>query len=89
MRFLGIQNCEVEGFGLYQMFRHGAAVGVQFHLEVAADDVERWAGAYDEELRQHGGRLDELLAQTRSCDHELTALAEKLIDNFVRIARNG
>lgn len=72
-----------------QVFHHGAAFGVQFHLEVTADEAERWAGAYREELSQHGKSTEQLVTEVRDSEPQLTALASRLIDNFVRFATMG
>ena len=72
-----------------QAFHHGAAFGVQFHLEVTADEAERWAEAYKAELDQHGMSRGQLVTEVRDSGPQLTALASRLIDNFVRFATMG
>lgn len=72
-----------------QVFRHGTAFGIQFHLEVTADEAGRWAQAYRQELRQYGKSLDQLVAEVRRNEQQLTSLAEKLMDNFVVMTKRG
>ena len=72
-----------------QAFHHGTAVGVQFHLEITADEARRWAVAYSEELRLHDKTTDQVVDELQDRGLQLTALAELLTDNFVQIVRTS
>ncbi len=45
-----------------QAFRFGnRAVGLQFHLEVTPEDIEKWISVYGEEVKEEGIEAEELL----------------------------
>jgi GMP synthase-like glutamine amidotransferase len=68
-----------------QMFRRANAVGIQFHLEVRSE-AAAWARAYSDELRQFGKASHDLLYEVRAHEQQITGLAAKLLENFVRWA---
>ncbi len=72
--------------GTPQAFRVGNSVGLQFHLEVAADEAARWARQYEAELASAGKTQDDVVEECRLRDAEMDRLAVKLIDNFLRVA---
>ncbi len=69
-----------------QIFRHGATVGVQFHLEVTAVEAGRWAHAYADELAEFGKSRAELVAECQTHEKETLQLTAVLLDNFIRLA---
>jgi GMP synthase-like glutamine amidotransferase len=70
-----------------QMFRWGSVFGVQFHLEVTADDAALWADAYPDELAEFGKSKAQVVAECRAREDEMMQLADRLIDNLLEIAR--
>jgi GMP synthase (glutamine-hydrolysing) len=73
-----------------QAFRLGDSYGFQFHLELSADDFDRWLTLGAEELELHGKKVDELRAQVpklRSAEPELRELIERLAHHFARVAQ--
>ncbi len=71
------QDCPNQGF------RMGSAVGLQFHLEVTAPEVLRWANAYPDELHAAGRSKARV---TRECLEQQPLMAElagRLLDNFL------
>ncbi|MHC4974547.1 MAG: type 1 glutamine amidotransferase [Planctomycetota bacterium] len=69
-----------------QAFRRGGAVALQFHLEVTAADVARWADAYRDELQQVGKTKDEVVAECEAREERMRPLAERLMANFLALA---
>ncbi len=75
-----------------QAFRLGNSYGFQFHLELSADEFDRWLTHRAEELEARGKKVDELRAQVpklRAAEPELKALLERLAHHFARVARGG
>jgi GMP synthase (glutamine-hydrolysing) len=70
-----------------QAFRRGAAVGLQFHLEVTGADAARWADAYGEELRQAGETRSGIVAACERREERMRPLAERLMANFLALPR--
>ena len=66
-----------------QMFSCGRAVGVLFHLEVAAGEVAAWAKAYAPELRGFGKSSGTLLSEVRAQEQNIRKLARVFVENFV------
>lgn len=74
----------VEGIACrHQLFRHGAVLGVQFHLEVTPEEAERWAEAYANELAALGKSKAQLLQECREHEQEMATLAARLMDNWI------
>lgn len=71
-----------------QMFRSGTAIGVQFHLEITSDEVESWTSAYSDELHQFGKTSRELVVEIQAREQQLTELAGRFLDNFVKWAKS-
>ncbi len=72
----------------HQAFRIGrAAYGLQFHVEVAPDDVHAWTEAYLSDLRrQDDGTIERHLREDGHLyDSDLEASTAKLMDNFIRL----
>ena len=74
-----------------QAFRLGDSYGLQFHLELTADEFERWLIQDAEELVElYEKNLDELRAQVpklRAAEGENRELLERLAHHFARVAR--
>lgn len=74
-----------------QAFRLGDSYGFQFHLELTADELERWFTQGAEELVElYEKDLDELRSQLpklRSAEAENRELLERLAHHFARVAR--
>ncbi|WNG58063.1 glutamine amidotransferase [Archangium gephyra] len=76
-----------------QAFRLGDSYGFQFHLELTADELERWFTQGAEELVElYEKDLDELRSQLpklRSAETENRELLERLAHHFARVARTA
>ncbi|MCY1078115.1 glutamine amidotransferase-related protein [Archangium lansingense] len=74
-----------------QAFRLGDSYGFQFHLELTADELDRWFTAGAEELVElYEKNLDELRSQLpklHSAEAENRELLERLAHHFARVAR--
>jgi GMP synthase (glutamine-hydrolysing) len=74
-----------------QAFRLGDSYGFQFHLELTADELERWFTQGAEELVElYEKNLDELRSQLpklHSAEAENRELLERLAHHFARVAR--
>lgn len=66
-----------------QMFRAGAVVGVQFHLETTAAEARTWAVAYADELAAAGRSAEEVIAEAAASESSRSRLARILIGNFL------
>ena len=67
-----------------QAFTVGRALGVQFHPEVTPEHVARWLGSGgDEELARHGIDAEQLLADTRAIQADVTQRTNRLVDWFL------
>ena len=69
-----------------QLFRHGNAVAVQFHLEVIAEEAGRWADEYADELAQCGKTKEEIVAECAKHEDEMRLLARSLLNNVLHLA---
>ncbi|AKJ03957.1 GMP synthase (glutamine-hydrolysing) [Archangium gephyra] len=74
-----------------QAFRLGDSYGFQFHLELTADELDRWFTQGAEELVElYEKDIDELRSQLpklRSAEAENRELLERLAHHFARVAR--
>jgi len=74
----------MEGSGCRnQMFRAGAVVGVQFHLETTAAEAWTWAVAYAAELAAAGRSSAEIIADVAASESTRSQLARLLMGNFL------
>lgn len=73
-----------------QAFRLGDSYGFQFHMELTADEFDRWLTHGKEELEElYEKKVDELRAQLpklRAAEPELRELTERLAHHFVKVA---
>jgi GMP synthase (glutamine-hydrolysing) len=76
-----------------QAFRLGDSYGFQFHLELTADEFERWLAHGQEELVElYEKDLEELRSQLpklRAAEPENGELIERLAHHFARVARTA
>ncbi|WP_257449375.1 glutamine amidotransferase-related protein [Archangium lipolyticum] len=74
-----------------QAFRLGDSYGFQFHLELTADELDRWFTEGAEELVElYEKDLDELRSQLpklRAAEPEAREILERLAHHFARVAR--
>jgi GMP synthase-like glutamine amidotransferase len=69
-----------------QLFRHGNAVAVQFHVEVTSEEAARWADEYSEELAQFGKTKKQIVAECAMHEAEMRPLARRLLNNVLQLA---
>jgi len=65
-----------------QAFRYNNAVGLQFHLEVTAQDAAQWADQYGDELRRVHKNKAAIVAECKSREPQMKTLAFQLLENF-------
>lgn len=70
--------------GTIQAFQYRRAVGVQFHPEADAENLEAWARAKPEELVANGLELEGFIAETRRRVAEDGAARDALFDEIMR-----
>jgi GMP synthase (glutamine-hydrolysing) len=74
-----------------QAFRLGDSYGFQFHLELAADELERWFTQAEEELvelyEKDVSELRSQLPKLRAAEPEVRELLERLAHHFAQVAR--
>ena len=68
-----------------QLFRNGAIVGVQFHLEVTSDDARQWDLRYADELSHVGKSAQEVVAECEAFESEMQDLASRLMQNYLAL----
>jgi GMP synthase-like glutamine amidotransferase len=66
-----------------QAFRMGSAVGLQFHLEVTAEEAGSWADAYPGELHLVAKSKARVVRECREHEPLMAELAGRLLDNFL------
>jgi GMP synthase-like glutamine amidotransferase len=66
-----------------QAFRLGSAVGLQFHLEVTAQEAERWTRSFAHELPAVGKTRERVARECREHEAQMAELAARLLDNFL------
>ncbi len=66
-----------------QAFSKGNVRGVIFHLEITAEDAERWAAAYPEEPAHIGKTAEQVIRECKEKEPEMTRLALRLVDNLL------
>lgn len=72
----------------HQAFRFGAsAYGLQFHPEVRPDNLDRWATVpgYRDLLERAGADWGDVMCALERVRPELDALAEQLLENWLRL----
>ncbi|MBN2431565.1 MAG: type 1 glutamine amidotransferase [Acidobacteria bacterium] len=73
----------------YQAFRRGNVAGLLFHLEIGPAEAAAWTVQYADELGRHGGSFEELIHECRKHVATMFRLADRLMDNFLRLAASG
>jgi GMP synthase (glutamine-hydrolysing) len=68
-----------------QLFRRSGVVAIQFHLEVVAADVARWADADPAMLAAAGRTREQLVAECTALESEMGRLADLLLENFLKV----
>ncbi len=71
-----------------QAFRFKNAYGLQFHLEVTPEMLERWVEVYRIELNEEGINAMILLEETKSRADNYTKLSKQLFTNFFGLVKN-
>lgn len=72
-----------------QLFRLGRVVGVQFHPEVTADEVARWAEQHPAAVRDAGKSRDGVVTECRAIESQMDRLGARLLDQFLVPAAAG
>ena len=67
-----------------QSYRKGNVWGVIFHLEITSRDAERWANTYPDEPKAIGKTREQVLAECRETEDDMSKLAERLMRNFLK-----
>jgi GMP synthase-like glutamine amidotransferase len=70
-----------------QGFRMGSAVGLQFHLEVTADEALRLAGSYAGEMQPGGKSRARIAREYGEHQAQMAELADRLLDNSLVAAK--
>lgn len=68
-----------------QLFRFGKHVGIQFHLEVSADEAEIWANNYIKELAEVGKTIHPVVEECKSNEQKMKELAYLLMENYINL----
>jgi GMP synthase (glutamine-hydrolysing) len=73
-----------------QAFRAGENVwGIQFHMEVTADTVNKWLEINSHEVAIHGIDADAVKTSAAGKLERITPLAQKLFGRFLELCRSG
>lgn len=73
-----------------QAFRLGKSYGFQFHMELGAEDLDRWLTQWTDTLAKHGKNPEELRTQVpklQAAQAELTELQHRLAHHFAKSVR--
>ncbi len=68
-----------------QLFRYGAIVGVQFHLEVTSVEARHWTARYAAELSHVGKSAQQVVAECEAFESEMQHWALQLMQNFLAL----
>ena len=72
-----------------QAFKFGSAVGLQFHIEVNSEMIQRWLSEYSEEVnREHINPKDVLLPSKAMEITELYNICQVVYSNFSKMISN-
>ena len=71
-----------------QAFRFGSLFGIQFHMEVNAEMIRRWAEEYSQELKRERIKLTDLLNHKDDEIKELFERCKVVYSNFSKIIKN-
>ncbi|MFL5349223.1 MAG: glutamine amidotransferase, partial [Hyalangium sp.] len=73
-----------------QAFRLGKSYGFQFHMELSAEDLDRWLAQWGDSEGLKGKNVQELRAQVpklKAAEAELTELQHRLANHFAKAVR--
>lgn len=78
------ENAEVLAFNkkYIQAFKYGSAIGIQFHLEVNQQMIERWSKKYSAELQAEKIYLEDFIREKEKDFSELNNVAKGLYAYF-------
>lgn len=65
-----------------QAFSYQNAIGLQFHLEVTADEASKWADKYSNELASVNKTKEKVFEECQERENKIKELAYKLMANF-------
>ena len=68
-----------------QLFQRDNVVGLQFHLEVTADQAARWAEAYADEPDALGKSKEQVIEECLEREEQMQPLADRLMDHFLQL----
>ena len=68
-----------------QLFRHGNIVGLQFHLEVTADEARQWTRKYAHELTRVGNTAEDVIDECEAREPEMRMLASMMMQNYLAL----
>ena len=66
-----------------QAFGYKNIIGLQFHLETTAVDVERWTDTYPNELKEVHKTKEQAVAECKEKEPKMKKLCYRLMDNFL------
>ena len=67
-----------------QAFRFQNILGLQFHLEITLEQLEKWLEEYADELKLVNKTRDQAIHEYRTREKVMVSLAYKLLDNFFK-----
>src|SRR6266704_1453374 len=70
-----------------QAFRFGSAIGIQFHMEVNGEMIQRWAEEYSQELKREHIELRNLLVH-KEHEKELIESCKVVYSNFSKMIKD-
>jgi GMP synthase (glutamine-hydrolysing) len=70
-----------------QAFRFGSAIGIQFHMEVNGEMIQRWAEEYSQELKREHVELRDLLVH-KEHEKELLESCKVVYSNFSKMIKD-
>jgi GMP synthase-like glutamine amidotransferase len=71
-----------------QAFRFGSAIGIQFHMEVNGEMIQRWAEEYSQELERERIEITDLLNHKEHEIKELSKRSKVVYSNFSKMIKD-